>query len=346
MKNKNLAFRTAGILFFFLISPVLLCQNEISEPWEAGINVRQPPEKVIKAIGVKAGMMIGEIGAGRGRVTVYLAGAVGPSGKVLANDIDEYSLAYLRGRCKRLGIKNVETITGEMDDPLFSENSLDMAIMVLVYHMIEKPDNLLRNIKHSLKPGAPLVIVDPMDRYIDEEFGIDRSKQGVKVPVISERIRNSAREAGYNLTKVDSLTDDYIFILLPESVVQKKPSGALIKQTIITRGIEASVNLFNRIKKDSVRFDLSEREFAIPGYEFIGSRSFPEAIAMLTMGAELFPKSSKLHGVLGEVYVLTGEKEKARACFKIYTENNPEITNAKEMMENFDTIYEAMRPKK
>jgi tetratricopeptide (TPR) repeat protein len=115
---------------------------------------------------------------------------------------------------------------------------------------------------------------------------------------------------------------------------------------MLTRGIEASVRLFNRIKKDSLRYDLSEREFTNTGYEFIGSRSYPEAIAILNMGAELFPKSSKIHGELGEAYVLTGEKERARACFKIYLENNPAITNAKEQMENFDAIYEAMRPKK
>jgi len=44
-----------------------------------------------------------------------------------------------------------------MDDPLLPDNSLDMAIMVLVYHMLDNPDNLLANIKHSLKPGASLM---------------------------------------------------------------------------------------------------------------------------------------------------------------------------------------------
>ena len=58
------------------------------------------------AAGVKAGMIIGELGAGRGRFTVHLARRVGPKGKILANDIDAEGLAYLRERCKRAGIDN------------------------------------------------------------------------------------------------------------------------------------------------------------------------------------------------------------------------------------------------
>ena len=145
------------------------CQS----PWESELNVRQPPERVLNAIGIKPGMTIGEIGVGRGRYTVFIADKTGNTGKVFANDIDEASLAYLRGRCRRLGINNVETVVGKMDDPLFPENSIDLAIMVLVYHMLENPDNLLKNLKKSLKPDATLAILDPHDELIDREFGND-----------------------------------------------------------------------------------------------------------------------------------------------------------------------------
>ncbi len=346
MKNNYPSLKSVLIPLFFLINHGLFSQDGISEPWEKRINDRQPPEKVMKAIGVKPGMIIGEVGSGRGRITVYLARETGPAGKVFANDIDEASLAYLKGRCKRLGINNVETIVGEMNDPLFSERSLDMVIMVLVYHMIESPDSLLRKIKYSLKPGAPLIIVDPRDKYIDEEFGIDRSKPGVNVPVITARIEKSAKVAGYLVTKVDTmLAGDYIFTLMPVVPIQKKSFGELLRNTIALKGIEASIKEFGRIKKDSALYDLSERVFRNLGYEYIGSRSYPEAIAVLNMGTELFPKSSVLYGELGEAYALNGEKENARSCFKLYLQNNPEITNAEEMMKNFDIMYEEMRPR-
>jgi len=205
-----------SLFLFALLIPgaVLEAQTDLSERWEVRATERQPPDKVMAAIGVKKGMVIGEIGAGRGRYTVYLARQVGPEGKIFANDIDKDALAYLESRCKRQGFTNVQAIIGKEDDPLFKPNSLDMAIMVWVYHMVEEPDDLLKNLLPALKPGAKLVILDPVDSEIDEEFDIDRSNPEVKTPTIRERVENSAKEAGYELVKVETFLEmDYIFIL-------------------------------------------------------------------------------------------------------------------------------------
>jgi SAM-dependent methyltransferase len=342
MEKTILRLKTIGL--FLIITNGLFAQDEISEPWEKGLNQRQPPEIVFNAIGVRSGMTIGEIGAGRGRYTVLLASKVGQTGKVYANDIDDSSLAYLRGRCRRLNLTNVETIVGEMNNPLFDNNSLDMAIMVLVYHMIENPDNLLQNLKKSLKPGSKLVILDPRDEEIDREFGIDRSKPDLKIPTIIERIQKSANVAGYKLVKIDTtLPHDYIFILEPQTTTQNKSAAELIQNSLIHNGIDASIMIFNKIKSDSGKYDLSEKVFTILGYEFIGAKSYAEAVAVLNMGLELFPKSSKLYGELGEVYLLTGEKEKARQNYKLYLENGPDSLNAKTIMKNFDVMYDQMR---
>ena len=342
MEKTIQRLKTIGL--FLIITIGLFAQDEISEPWEKGINQRQPPAIVFNAIGVRSGMTIGEIGAGRGRYTVLLASKVGQTGKVYANDIDESSLAYLRGRCRRLNLTNVETIVGEMDNPLFTNNSLDMAIMVLVYHMIENPDNLLINIKKSLKPGSKLVILDPHDEEIDREFKIDRSKSDSKIPTITERIQNSANVAGYKLIKIDTtLPHDYIFILEPQTTAHKESAAELIQNSLVQKGIDASIMLFNKIKSDTVKYDLSEKVFTILGYEFIGTKSYPEAVAVLNMGLELFPKSSKLYGELGEIYLLTGDREKARQNYKLYLENGPDSLNAKTIIQNFDVMYDQMR---
>lgn len=317
-------------------------QNDFSEPWERAFNERQPPEYVFKSIGVKQGMTIGEIGAGRGRYTVLLARKTGSSGKVYANDIDELSLAYLRGRCRRLNIDNVETIVGEKDNALFPDNSLDMAIVVLVYHMIEDPDILLANLKKSLKQGSHLVILDPRDDEIDREFGIDRSKP-VSVPTILKRIQNSAKASGYQLVKTDTtLPHDYIFILEPRSTEMKKSAAGLIQRSMLQKGIDSTLILFDKIKSDSAEYDLSERVFAILGYELIGAKQYPEAIAVLKMGLDLFPKSSKIYGEMGEIYLLTGEKEKARQSYRLYLDYGPDSLRADEIMKNFDMMYEQM----
>ena len=106
-------------------------------------------------------MVIGEVGAGRGRYTLPLARCVGNTGKIYSNDIDENGLSTIRERCEQNGISNVETILGKEDDPLLPKQALDMAIMVWVFHHLNDPAPLLKNLKPSLKLGAPLVIVGP-----------------------------------------------------------------------------------------------------------------------------------------------------------------------------------------
>jgi len=205
-------------VFFFLTlfgqSFLLNAQTDLSEGWEIKEAERQPPKKIMDAVGVKPGMIIGEVGAGRGRFTVYLAREVGPSGKIYANDINENSLAYLKERCKKNGFKNVEIITGKEDDPLLPDKSLDMVIMVYVYHHLSKPDDVMKNIKHSLKPNATLVILEMRDSELDKELHVDRSKPGVTIPPIKERIERSAKNSDFELIRTETfISEDYIFIL-------------------------------------------------------------------------------------------------------------------------------------
>ena len=342
---KHYHRRIAGnLVFFFIFNIVTLGQKVLSEPWESELNLRQPPERVLNAIGIKPGMTIGEIGVGRGRYTVFIADKTGNTGKVFANDIDEASLAYLRGRCRRLGIDNVETVVGKMDDPLFPESSIDLAIMVLVYHMIENPDILLKNLKKSLKPGSTLVILDPHDELIDREFGIDRSKNELKVPTIKERIEKSSESAGYELLRTETfLTSDYIFILKPIFPVKKISAYDVIRMSILEKGSDNAIKDFNNIKSDTIQYDISEKTFINLGSEFIGSRSYKEAVAVLNMGLELYPKSIKLFGEMGEVYLLSGEKEKARSFYRLFIEHGPDSLNVDAIMKNFNTMYEQMR---
>ena len=199
---------------FFNQSLVLYAQTDLSEGWEIKEAERQSPKKIMDAIGVKPGMVIGEVGAGRGRFTVYLAREVGSSGKIYANDIRKYDLDYLKTRCSKWGFNNVETIVGEEDDPLLPSQALDMAIMVYVYHHLSKPDELLKNLKKSLKPGSTLVILEMRDAELDKELHVDRSKPGVTIPPIQERIEKSAKACGFEILKIETIiAEDYIFIL-------------------------------------------------------------------------------------------------------------------------------------
>jgi len=93
-----------------------------------------------------------------------------------------------------------------VDDPCLPANALDMAIMVRTYHELEQPDALLRALKASLKPGAPVVIVD-----LDTEKTRHRDARS---STAEASIRSVAHSAGYEVVAVHTfLPDDTIFVL-------------------------------------------------------------------------------------------------------------------------------------
>lgn len=120
----------------------------------------EQPEKVMEATGVKPGMVIGEVGAGRGYFTFWLARGAGETGKIYANDIDRSALSYIERRYADEKVANIETVLGTVDDPRFPLASLDMVFMVNSFHDLERPVELLANLRPCLKPDATVVLMD------------------------------------------------------------------------------------------------------------------------------------------------------------------------------------------
>jgi SAM-dependent methyltransferase len=173
---------------------------------EKWINDRQPPAQVMDAIGLKPGMVVGEVGAGRGRYTIHLAARVGPAGHVYANDIDKDGLAVIRERCRKDGLGNVETILGRVDDPLFPKASLDLVFMVYSYHHLARPVDMLKAIAPSLKPGATVVVIDPDPVKTPGETESEYTPR--------EKIEREAGAAGFEIAAAETfLPRDNLFIL-------------------------------------------------------------------------------------------------------------------------------------
>jgi len=120
----------------------------------------EQPEKVMEVTGVKPGMVIGEIGAGRGYFAFWLARGVGEKGKVYANDIDGSALASIERTSAEAKVTNIETVLGTVEDPRLPEGALDMVFMVNAFHDLERPVELLAHLLPALKPGATVVIMD------------------------------------------------------------------------------------------------------------------------------------------------------------------------------------------
>jgi ubiquinone/menaquinone biosynthesis C-methylase UbiE len=120
----------------------------------------EQPSKAIAALGITAGQVVADVGAGSGYYTVRLAERVGPTGRVFATDIQPEMLSLLRTRVARARLDNVELVLSADADPRLPEGLFDLVLMVDVYHELARPQQVLRKLRASLKPDGRLVLVE------------------------------------------------------------------------------------------------------------------------------------------------------------------------------------------
>lgn len=120
----------------------------------------QKPEEVVKALELRNGDVVADIGAGTGYFARRLAKAVAPEGKVYAVDIAADVLGYLKQRADKEGVHNIVTIVSHEDDPTLPKNAVDLAFFCDTTHHIANRVNFYRNMSPGLKKHGRLVIID------------------------------------------------------------------------------------------------------------------------------------------------------------------------------------------
>jgi arsenite methyltransferase len=121
---------------------------------------RMQPERIMDSLRVKEGTFIGEAGAGEGYFTFWLSKRVEETGKIYANDIKKSVLEKIETRCEKEEITNIETVVGEVNDPMFPVDSLNMVVMMIAFHDFTKPAKWLKNVKKYMRADGQLVIID------------------------------------------------------------------------------------------------------------------------------------------------------------------------------------------
>ena len=154
----------------------------------------QKPEEIIALLEIKPGMTVADIGTGTGYMIPHLSRAVGPKGKVLAEDIAQDFL----DRAKTKAEDNVELILGNETDPKLPASAVDRILVLDVYHHFDYPDKMLANIARSLKPGGRLMIVDFYKKDRGDHVRLEREDVIKEIESNGYRLVSSRDRTGNN----------------------------------------------------------------------------------------------------------------------------------------------------
>ncbi len=166
----------------------------------------EEPDRMLASLDIKKGSTVADVGAGVGYHSWRIAEMVGPTGKVIAEDIQPEMLRMLKQNIDQRKLQNVDIVLGTTTDPRLPENAVDMVLMVDVYHEFADPVSMMTKIRNALKPDGRVVLV---------EF----RKEDPKVPILplhkmtTQEVRAELEPLGFKFQKVlDFLPWQHIII--------------------------------------------------------------------------------------------------------------------------------------
>jgi ubiquinone/menaquinone biosynthesis C-methylase UbiE len=169
--------------------------------------MEEHPDQALDVLGLKTGMIVADVGAGTGYMTLRMAKRVGPSGKVYADDVQPEMLRRLRQNAAKEKLSNIETILGTEADPKLPAGKLDLILLVDVYHEFSQPQKMLRRMREALKPDGRLVLLE----YRKEDPSIPiRPEHKMSV----QEVKTELEAEGFHLDQVlETLPRQHILIL-------------------------------------------------------------------------------------------------------------------------------------
>src|SRR5271155_2325184 len=137
-------------------------QRPTSTPYSGDLSIFEYPDRdkklqidrVMDLLGITTGKNVADIGAGSGWFTVRAARRVGPTGAVLAEDINPLAIEHIGKRVLKEDLSNVRTVLGAPDDPRLPAGSVDAVLMLKVYHEIAHPVPTMKVLQRALRQGA------------------------------------------------------------------------------------------------------------------------------------------------------------------------------------------------
>jgi SAM-dependent methyltransferase len=152
----------AGIGKFYMGREIAQVMGHEAADWleRPERDTEEHTEVLVEQLKLKPGEIVADIGAGTGYFSRRLAGKVGATGRVLGVDIQPEMLILLTNRMAAIGITNVVPILGSATDPKLPAASVDLVLMVDVYHEFDFPSEIMAALCRSVKPGGRVVFVE------------------------------------------------------------------------------------------------------------------------------------------------------------------------------------------
>lgn len=184
-----------------------------SKPYTGDLSVFEYPDRdrklqidrVMDLLGIKPGKNVADIGAGSGWFTVRASKRVGPTGAVIAEDINPLAIEHIGKRVRTEDLANVRTVLGRPDDPMLPSGSVDAVLLLKVYHEVAHPVEFMKKLRPALREGAMVGI-------------IDKNGNGANHGVNHDMVEKEMSEAGYRLSATYDFTkadgEDYFMIFV------------------------------------------------------------------------------------------------------------------------------------
>jgi len=177
------------------------------------------PDRLLDALQIEPGMTVADVGAGIGYFSWRIAGRVGAEGRVLAVEIQPAMLERLEAEMRKRDIRNVRSILGTPVDPNLPARSVDLALMVDVYHEFRHPEAMISRIRQSLKDDGRMVLVE----YRGEDPAVPiRPEHKMTV----QQVLLEILPMGFRLqSRLDFLPWQHVFIFVKDSGNRPAPSN-------------------------------------------------------------------------------------------------------------------------
>lgn len=166
----------------------------------------QQPEQVVKALGLKPGQAVADVGTGSGYFLPWLSRAVGPSGAVYAVDVQPEMLVWAERKVREARLPNVRIVHSTDTDTKLPPQSVDVVLLVNTYHEVGDPSALMRHLRGVLKPGGLLTIVDWKPE--PTPLGPPLSHR-----VSPDNVRRAAESSGFRLERTETFLPYQYFLL-------------------------------------------------------------------------------------------------------------------------------------